>query len=90
LRSRITAGTHKLDEAHIKAELFLGFRDKKQVKKLAKEKEVKSQSRQRNSLYNRIFNRSSETPQVEQAHSSSDSSDNDDASGDNQLNRSDD
>ena len=38
----IEDGSHEMDEAHIKAELVLGIRDKKQAKKLRKEKMVQS------------------------------------------------
>lgn len=42
LKRMIDEGSHEMDEAHIKAELVLGIRDKKQAKKLRKEKMVQS------------------------------------------------
>lgn len=42
LRRSLETGAHTLDEAHIKSELFIGFRDKKQVKKLKKDKVAQS------------------------------------------------
>ena len=38
LQRMLKAGTHTLDQAVIKAELVLAFRDKKQIKKEAKQK----------------------------------------------------
>ena len=73
MQRMLKAGTHSLDHAVIKAELVIGFRDKKQVKK--EKKKNKSQT-QRTSIYNRLFNRSTETSQVNVAsESNSDSSD---------------
>lgn len=62
---------------------MLAFRDKKQIKKLAKEKNLKSQTRQRSSIVQRLFRRSSNASArvtEEVAATSSDSSD-DESSG---------
>jgi len=42
LKRMVEQGAHEVDEAHVKAELVLGIRDKKQVKKLHKEKAIQS------------------------------------------------
>lgn len=70
---QLSAGTLALDEAHIKAELILAFKDKKQLKKEAKEKQAGGG--QRKSLYNRLFKRNSNAAtRVDPSISSSDSS----------------
>jgi len=40
LKRQLESGDKELDEAHIKAELTIAFRDKKQIKKLNKEKTI--------------------------------------------------
>jgi len=78
LERMLREGRHQLDEAHIKAELVLGMRDKKQVKKLRKQKLIQSQSSKRNSLYNRLFKRNDVSVTVSQElNSSSSESDSD-------------
>ena len=74
LRKGINDGSLVLEENHVMAELVLAVRDKKQSKKLKKEKAEKSQSRMRTSLYNRLF-KSREASQIRDLGSaSSDSS----------------
>mmetsp|Transcript_15026 Transcript_15026/g.20406 ORF Transcript_15026/g.20406 Transcript_15026/m.20406 type:complete len:202 (+) Transcript_15026:1314-1919(+) len=76
----IRDGSHNLQENHVMAELVLGVRDKKQARKLKKERAEKSQSKVRSSLYNRLF-KSRDAGQVRASASvSSDSSSSDDES----------
>ena len=68
-----------MDAGHIKAELFLGFRDKRQFKRLQKQRKLEEESRQRRSLYQRLFSKrtsnASVAPSGGVASSSSDEDD---------------
>ena len=69
---------------------MLGVRDKKQSKKLKKEKAQQSQSRMRTSIYNRLF-KSREASQIRpETLKDSDSSSDDEANQSTPLNHSDD
>lgn len=92
LKRGVQDGSHSIHETHVMSELVLAVRDKKQSKKLQKEKTVKSQQlSSRSSLYNRLFRRSSDqSVNVKSANLDSSSDSDDTESGRRPLNHSDD